>query len=147
MAGHELGHRLRDQILKRAIIDDKSLFLRAPDADRGLARYLINQGLDARKLDLKHSEVRPNTELIFRNEWVPDSNSTPGQLIAAEFVAEVFGCWAANTCTVPPKIDSLFSQAAATQELAAFRVQEQPMWANMILLGAGAFLLYSMTRQ
>jgi hypothetical protein len=146
IVGHELGHRLRDQILKRAIVDDPSLFLRAPNADAALARYLVNQGLEPRKLDIKHSEARPFVDKIFREEFISDqhidSKVIPGQLIATEFNAEVFGCWAANTCSVPDKINNLFTQAAATQELAAFKVEAEPSLATLALIGAAAFILW-----
>lgn len=125
VVSHELGHRLRDQILKRAIKDNPELFLRAPNADAALARYLVNKGLKPGDLDLRHSEVKPYIKQIFSEEFIQNQHSDhkviPGQLIAQEFNAEVFGCWAANTCRVPEKVNNIFTQVAATQEIAAFK--------------------------
>lgn len=151
IVSHELGHRLRDQILKRAIIDDPELFMRAPNADAALTRYLINQGLEPRKLDIRHSVVRPNIDKVFKEEFISEGHVNhdvaPGQLIAAEFNAEVFGCWAANTCSVPDKVDRLFSQAAATQELAAFKVDSTMESSPAILVAAGLILFVLLMRK
>jgi hypothetical protein len=146
IVSHELGHRLRDQILKRAIVDDPKLFMQAPNADAALTRYLVNQGLEPRKLDIKHSEAKPFIDKIFREQFISDqhidSKVIPGQLIASEFNAEVFGCWAANTCSVPAKVDNLFAQVAATQELAAFKVEAESPLVTYVMIGAAALILW-----
>lgn len=140
VVAHELGHRLRDRIIGEAVIQEPEIFRQAPNADSALTRFITNN-TELRDLDIRRAGI--DAERIFREN---QQGKYTEQLEAKEFNAEVFGCWAAKTCRVSPRIEKIYSRVAEKSRRAAFVHQDMSETVKAAWIVAGAIILAALLR-
>lgn len=105
IVAHEAGHRLVADMVEQAYKESPAIFEKAPDPQAGLVRYWIDLGLKKEDVDPLHPGTVANLRQIFIDnqvgKWTPE-------LIAQEFIAEVYANWATGRGTIPATIAKRF---------------------------------------
>lgn len=112
IVAHEVGHRLTYDMIVNAYNESPILFQEAPNPLSGLVRYFIDLGLKKEDIDPLH----PGTEKELSNIFIQNKvGKWTDELVAQEFIAEVFANWATNRGHIPETIGKRFKALVASK--------------------------------
>lgn len=105
VVAHEVGHRNMLRIFDRAAREDHNI-INAPGVNSALARFLEDQGVDIKSLNVKSPVIRHMIDNAPRNEYIHD------EVIAGEVVAEAFALSMTGEQKMPDKVEQVFQEAS-----------------------------------
>lgn len=105
IVAHEVGHRNALRIFDKAARDDPKI-LNAPGVNSATVRWLEDEGVNPRELQVKSPVIRHMIDTAPRNEYVND------EVVAGEIVAEAFALSMTGEQKLPASIEQVFEGAA-----------------------------------
>lgn len=152
VVAHEVGHRLTYDMVVNAYEESPALFDAAPNPLSGLIRYFMDLGLTKDSLIPLHPGTQEQLSNIFIDNKV---GRWTDELVAQEFIAEVFANWATDKGNIPAPIAKRFDNLVRSKNAllkiphreAAFDMASDDSKEKIIAVGVIALLAWFIFRQ